>query len=352
MPWIGSSTPPRSISSAFFAILIMAKQYVGDPLQCWIPAEYTGAWERYIENYCFVENTYYINGTMPDDKTVRRNNELRYYQWIPYILSAQAVLCYAPKLIFKVLYSFSDLRVTDLIQLAYRECKTQFGSEGKVTEKIASKLFIRRNANVTLAFNWYLTAIYFTMKLLAVVVLIAQLVVMNYFVASADVFWGFTILWELFNGLDWRVNGFFPRVTFCDLQTRDIGQMRDHTVQCVLMIQMFIEKIWIFLWIWFFFFLVVSIGNFFTWVYRTFSMASKVRLITDALRLQNVRPTHNEVVNFIDNFLKKDGVVVLRLIDSNVGYVNMSDILYQLWNNFYGIDAKKLTPTAPPGVTF
>lgn len=42
---------------SFFAILIMAKQYVGEPLQCWIPAEYPGPWEKYIENFCFVENT-------------------------------------------------------------------------------------------------------------------------------------------------------------------------------------------------------------------------------------------------------------------------------------------------------
>lgn len=62
--------------------------------------------------------------------------------------------------------------------------------------------------------------------------------------------------------------------------------------------------------------------------------------------LQNVRPSPADTENFINEFLKKDGVVVLRLIDSNVGYVNMSDILYQLWNNFYSIDAKKLA--APP----
>ncbi|KAH7678423.1 hypothetical protein AAVH_41677 [Aphelenchoides avenae] len=78
-------------------------------------------------------------------------------------------------------------------------------------------------------------------------------------------------------------------------------------------------------------------------------MSSKVRLVTDALRLQNVRPSRADIENFVDQFLKKDGVVVLRLIDSNVGYVNMSDILYQLWNNFYSIDGKKLAlPTAPP----
>ncbi|KAH7697448.1 CRE-INX-13 protein [Aphelenchoides avenae] len=196
----------------FFAILIMAKQYVGEPLQCWIPAEYTGAWEKYIENYCFVENTYYVNGTMPDDKNVRRNSELRYYQWIPYILSAQAVLCYVPKLLFKILYSFSDLRVTDLIQLAYRECKTQFGQEAKMSEKFASKLIMRKSVNVRLSFNWYLTAIYFAMKVSSIVVLLSQLIIMNYFVDSANPFWGFTLLWELYHGFDWRVNGFFPRV--------------------------------------------------------------------------------------------------------------------------------------------
>jgi hypothetical protein len=104
----------------FFAILIMAKQYVGEPLQCWVPAEYTGAWEKYIENYCFVENTvsalwfnpitpfqYFVNKTIPAEHKERKEHELRYYQWIPYLLSIQALLCYAPKLIFKLLYSFS-----------------------------------------------------------------------------------------------------------------------------------------------------------------------------------------------------------------------------------------------------
>lgn len=54
-------------------------------------------------------------------------------------------------------------------------------------------------------------------------------------------------------------------------------------------------------------------------------------------QLHNVHPSRSSVEKFINSFLKYDGVVVLRLINSNAGYVHMSDILHQLWANFYGI---------------
>lgn len=50
------------------------------------------------------------------------------------------------------------------------------------------------------------------MKIFLLVVLIIQLCLINYFVGSNDLFWGFIILWQLMNGSDWRINGFFPRV--------------------------------------------------------------------------------------------------------------------------------------------
>lgn len=232
----------------FCAVLIMAKQYVGDPLQCWLPAEYTGAWEKYIENYCFVENTYYVAENQSsrmlssENRWIRRQYELRYYQWIPYILSVQALLCFAPKMIFKILYSFSDLRVNDLVQLAYKGTKSQRPWEDEamtLPRRIADRLIARRETRARISFNWYLTAIYMLMKALLIGAVACQLVIINYFLGTWDPLWGFNIVRRIaIDGVDWRNNGFFPRVTFCDLQTRDIGQVREHTVQCVLMINM------------------------------------------------------------------------------------------------------------------
>jgi len=345
----------------FFAVLIMAKQYVGEPLQCWIPAEYKGEWEKYIESYCFVENTYYVNGSIPA-KEVRQQNELRYYQWVPYILAAQALICYAPKFIFKMLYSFSDLRVNDIVRLAYLERKKKITEQkdiGQIVYEKFNDVMDKRNLGdknklqLHFSFNWYLTGIYFFMKVLFLVAILVQFGIIHYFVAASETFWGFSIVNDLIHGRDWRVNGYFPRVTFCDLSTRDIGQSRPHTVQCVLMINMFTEKIYIFLWFWFFALAIITTINLLLWLYRAFVMHSRVSMVEDALALHDIRPSDSEMRKFINDELKTDGVVMLRLIDSNAGYVHMADILERLWNKAHSpVDGPRAisTPSSPASV--
>ena len=81
-----------------FAITIAAKQYVGEPLQCWVPAQFKGGWEQYVENYCFVENTYFVpmSDNLPDAPEEREERELQYYQWC-------VLFSFSPVLLWKVL---------------------------------------------------------------------------------------------------------------------------------------------------------------------------------------------------------------------------------------------------------
>lgn len=70
-------------------------RYVGQPIQCWIPAQFTGArqnnykqfkkknrisgaWEQYSENYCFVQNTYFLplHHYIPNDVGEREDREI------------------------------------------------------------------------------------------------------------------------------------------------------------------------------------------------------------------------------------------------------------------------------------
>uniref|UniRef100_A0A0N5ACX8 Innexin n=1 Tax=Syphacia muris TaxID=451379 RepID=A0A0N5ACX8_9BILA len=53
-----------------FSILLTAKQYVGEPLQCWVPHQFKDGWEKYVERHCFIENTYFakIDEQFPDEE--------------------------------------------------------------------------------------------------------------------------------------------------------------------------------------------------------------------------------------------------------------------------------------------
>ena len=53
----------------------------------WVPAYFTINYETYANQVCWVSNTYYTNQTqnLPKSEEVRKQSEIKYYQWIPVI---------------------------------------------------------------------------------------------------------------------------------------------------------------------------------------------------------------------------------------------------------------------------
>ena len=71
----------------------------------------------------------------------------------------------------------------------------------------------------------------------------------------------------------------FPRVTFCDFLVRRLGNNHRYTVQCVLPINLYNEKIYMILWFWMVFVAAASILSLIVWLARTLLHGDRYILI-------------------------------------------------------------------------
>ncbi|PAV86888.1 hypothetical protein WR25_24280 [Diploscapter pachys] len=92
----------------FFAITVSAKQYAGTPIQCLVSSEFRPEWKQYVENYCFIQNTFFVSfeEEIPNENSDRTEAEIRYYQWVPIVLALQAVMFYMPSWLWATLHKF------------------------------------------------------------------------------------------------------------------------------------------------------------------------------------------------------------------------------------------------------
>nr|CAD2190569.1 unnamed protein product [Meloidogyne enterolobii] len=102
----------------------------------------------------------------------------------------------------------------------------------------------------------------------------------NYLFGSNDnfgfEFWRNLLHW---NSTFWKESGVFPRVTWCDFDVREMGQSVNHTVQCVLVLNVFMEKAFMLLWGWYTVLAIITLANISAWFYGYLSTASAEHFI-------------------------------------------------------------------------
>ncbi|CAH8662761.1 unnamed protein product [Heterobilharzia americana] len=114
------------------------------------------------------------------------------------------------------------------------------------------------------------------------------------FLGQTTIFFGPQLLTDLLAGTHWYQSGNFPRVTFCDLDMRRMGSnYHRYTLQCVLGINMFNEKIFIFLWFWFTGITLMNVHSFLHWCCRSTFQTSRACFIRNLLfnKAQNAGDT-------------------------------------------------------------
>lgn len=56
-----------------------------------------------------------MNHTLPKDEIERSKNEIKYYQWVSFVLLIQALLFYMPRIFWRTVSLKAGLNISDLV---------------------------------------------------------------------------------------------------------------------------------------------------------------------------------------------------------------------------------------------
>uniref|UniRef100_A0A0K0EE33 Innexin n=1 Tax=Strongyloides stercoralis TaxID=6248 RepID=A0A0K0EE33_STRER len=345
------------------AVLVSFKQFGGKPIECLVPDIFTSSWEQYAENYCWSQDNYYVPlkesaaGMEEEEKKARK---ISYYQWVPFFLLISAVFFRLPSLLWKYLAGHSGIKINELVKMAcdnnnikpdikkanikslviHLQGALKFHKRVKKKQIKQFKVFFLCNLPYSSA---YVTLMYVLSKFLYLANVTLQLFLMNSFLETDRYkYYGLEAVLDLIRGKTWDQTGMFPRVSLCDFDVRVMGNIQEHTIQCVLVINIFNEKIFIFLWFWYLTLFIFTLGSFLYWAFINFFPSTSKRFIARHLEMSELMfdPKENEkdLDKFVYGYLKYDGVFVIRQLTMHSGIIFGTEVVANLWRSYYNLE--------------
>ncbi|TGZ65420.1 hypothetical protein CRM22_005888 [Opisthorchis felineus] len=349
--------------------VVTVKQYMMKPISCYMATDIGGKnLLDYVENYCWVQGTIPIAyaGKMPETDAAweeMEKHKLLYYQWVPFVLGLQCIMFYVPRVIWQMIcYNRTGTDIQHLVLSANQAVHATDDQRTKMIQHVARTLeqmlfqhreyrndvwsHIRRRLWKTCSLlvvskrlGTRLFAIYLFIKCLYLVNAVGQVFMMQTFLGlryDNYSFFGIAIARDILSGKDWQRTLVFPRVGYCLVPVRHMGASNYVTGQCVLPVNMLNERIYVFLWFWIVLAATLTAISIPTWFMRMSYQKSRTCFIKKYLKLGEVltKKDRGMVEKFKRQFLRQDGIFLLRMIAINAGDLICSDIVCQLWKIF------------------
>lgn len=345
-----------TIVFCILAIVVTTNQYVGEIIKCWAPAQFPESWVEYTNSICWISNTYYI--PMSELNIIKApRKEIVYYQWVPLVLFLQAFMFYLPSVHWSVLNKSIGMDINKIVQTLRQLEHINPDSRDKVTRflikhvdrslgytrEIRSGPFVRFKQKMAdcgcfcgKRYGNFLITVYLITKILYLGDSVMQLYMLNHFLGTDYIFYGVDVLRDLSMTGDYRESKRFPRVTLCDFLVRSMARNQPHTVQCTLPVNLFNEKIFIFVWFWLVMMVFLNFMSLIYWLWIAFT-TNRRSYIKTYLKVFGKYTRHNDHMRlnvFSNTYLRQDGHFLLRMIGKNTNEVIVSELITALWDTF------------------
>ncbi|XP_032666520.1 innexin inx1 [Odontomachus brunneus] len=249
--------------------ILTATQYVGTPIACILK----NIPDNVVNTYCWIMSTFAMPdaffrevgkevahpGVANDFGEVSERKYYTYYQWVCFLLFFQALLCWVPQW----LWNFWEGGLMQMIVMGLNQSMDTKENIEKKKNSLMEYMTLYLKSHTAYVYK------YFVCEFLCLVNIIGQLYLMNRFLGGEFFSYGLRVLqWTSMNQ-EKRVDPMiymFPRMTKCIFHKYgSSGTIQNHDALCLLPLNVFNEKSYIFFWFWF---LLLSLMLVFLMLYR------------------------------------------------------------------------------------
>ena len=336
-------------------VIATSKQYIGSPVECFCPSEFTESQVLFTNSFCWVSTTFYLSSNQPVvphsfDLTPR----VSFYHWLPLLFLLQSFLCLLPAMAWSASLDRCGLNLPLLFEISTAINKTPKREEKEASVSQFVELFDRytsthRNSSSSCysrnmktvsrhcfllggkPFGNHLCNCYLVYKLLCIGVCVLQMVLTDCYLGGRHFYtYGLDVLHGMIERVPWTAPHHFPSVTLCEMDVRRQARIHTYVVQCVLTINVFYEKIFVLLWFWWVLVAVVTTVDVVKWLLGVVFWRTSVAFVSKRL-LFDKRMYKGMMAGFVKSYLRRDGVLVMRLLSRNHGDVLTGLLLERLW---------------------
>lgn len=206
---------------------------------------------------------------------------------------------------------------------------------------------------------------YLLLKFLNLLNVIFQIIMLHFIFGAEFYKYGLDFLSKLLTQQDpYELSTQFPILTFCDFYVhQNMRQIHWNTVQCILSINILIEKIYVIIWFWLVILLVVTLFNLLSWSFEMILPGRieflfkyiniRIKMLNNCNNLngnsidsngKKTRQVANDQViswvtkenlkKFQNKYLSNDGYIMLHIIKSVAGDIVFMELLYEIWMDF------------------
>lgn len=377
-------------------IIIVSGQFLrGDQIQCFPPVYFSGEQAEYAESICWTRSTWYLVDDKENGKELRPEDDagamrnmiyyssqtdqngyyetgyvgphtkvsrvrVSYYQWTPIILGLEAACFLLPYLVWHIFASASGLPMVSMIKAAKEMAKvqpeegtrenycrdlldryTKYIEKTHVDKTIIMPAFLKKIFRMGRHYGNYIFFMYCGIKVLYMINCVCQIMLLKLFFGNdprIDILQhGLWVLEGLFYDGTWRHSPWFPVETVCHFKAEQQGNPVPYTLECILPLNLYNDKFFALFTILFPVLLLLNLINLIYWLVCNSAWGRRrfVKIyLAEPLNLADGGKDKDDVHCFAEEYLRRDGIFVLQMIEMNVGGIIVEHVLEKLFDQY------------------